>query len=116
MKIIWRTCLYLPIAAMILTAVLANPAAAQTFCAGLARGCFKGAFQGQDAHETVPPAATTVVLTLYLLNTQAVPPVVLSKAELATTRIFASIGISVKWQVGTAHVEGEAPIEIQLDS
>ena len=63
MKTITRTNLYLPMAAMILTAVLANPAAAQTSCAGSAPGCFKGTFQGQDAHDVLPPGATTVVIS-----------------------------------------------------
>ena len=63
MKTITRTNLYLPMAAMILTAALAIPAAAQTSCAGLGPGCFKGTFQGQDAHDAVlPPGATTVVI------------------------------------------------------
>jgi hypothetical protein len=52
----------LSIAAMILTTALAIPAAAQNSCAGLAPGCFKGTFQGQDAHDTLPPGATTVVI------------------------------------------------------
>ena len=62
MKTITRSNIYLPMAAMILTAALANPAAAQTSCAGSAPGCFKGIFQGQDAHDTLPPGATTVVI------------------------------------------------------
>src|SRR5215213_924128 len=49
-------------AAAILTAALANPAAAQTSCAGLAPGCFKGTFQGQDTHHTLPAGATTVAI------------------------------------------------------
>lgn len=58
-----RSKTYLPIAAMILTVALANPAAAQTSCADFAPGCFKGAFQGQDAHDTnLPPGATTVLI------------------------------------------------------
>jgi hypothetical protein len=48
---------------MILTTALAVPAAAQPSCAGLAPGCFKGTFQGQDAHDTLPPGATSVVIT-----------------------------------------------------
>jgi hypothetical protein len=63
MKTITRTNLYLPMAAMILTAVLANPAVAQTSCAGSAPGCFKGTFQGQDVHDVLPPGATTVVIS-----------------------------------------------------
>jgi len=47
---------------MILTAALAAPEAAQTSCAGVAPGCFKGTFQGEDAHDTLPPEATTVVI------------------------------------------------------
>jgi hypothetical protein len=62
MNTLLRSGTYLPIAAMILTAALANPAAAQTSCAGSAPGCFKGIFQGQDAHDTLPPGATTVVI------------------------------------------------------
>jgi hypothetical protein len=62
MKTMTRTKTYLPIAAMILTAALASPAAAQTSCAGLAPGCLKGTFQGQDAHDILPPGATTVVI------------------------------------------------------
>jgi len=46
----------MPIAAMILTAVLAIPAAAQQPVP------FKGTFQGQDAHDVLPPGATTVLL------------------------------------------------------
>jgi hypothetical protein len=60
MKTITTTKIYLPIAAMILTAALANPAAAQTSCAGSGPGCFKGTFQGQDAHDILLPGATTV--------------------------------------------------------
>ena len=58
-----RANLYLPIAAMILTAALANPAAAQTSCSDYAPGCFKGIFQGQDTHDAVlPPGATKVLI------------------------------------------------------
>ena len=45
MKTITRTNLYLPMAAMILTAALAVPAAAQN----RGRTLFKGTLQGQDA-------------------------------------------------------------------
>lgn len=62
MKTMARTKIYLPIAAVILTAALANPAAAETSCAGAGPGCFKGTFQGQDAHDILPPGATTVVI------------------------------------------------------
>jgi len=62
MKTMTRTKIYLPIAATILTAALANPAAAQNSCAGFAPGCFKGTFQGQDAHDILPPGATTVAI------------------------------------------------------
>src|SRR5215471_14737742 len=48
--------IHMPMAAMILTAVLAIPAAAQQPVP------FKGTFQGQDAHDILPPGATTVVL------------------------------------------------------
>jgi hypothetical protein len=57
-----KTTICLSMAAMILTAALANPAAAQNSCAGFAPGCFKGTFQGQDAHDTLPPGATTVLI------------------------------------------------------
>jgi hypothetical protein len=57
-----RTNLYLPTAAMILTAALANPAAAQTSCGDSAPGCFRGIFQGQDAHDTLPPGSPTVAI------------------------------------------------------
>ena len=57
-----RSQIYVSIAAMILTAALAVPAAAQTSCADFAPGCFKGTFQGQDAHDTLPPGATSVVI------------------------------------------------------
>jgi hypothetical protein len=57
-----RSQIYVSIAAMALTAALAFPASAQTSCAGLAPGCFKGTFQGQDAHDTPAPGATTVVI------------------------------------------------------
>ena len=57
-----RSQIYVSIAAMILTAALAVPAAAQTSCADVAPGCFKGTFQGQDAHDTLPPGATSVVI------------------------------------------------------
>ena len=59
MKTITRSNIYLPMAAMILTAALAIPAAAQTLQAAR---IFKGTFQGQDAHDTLPPGATTVVI------------------------------------------------------
>ena len=57
-----RSHVYVSVAAMILTAVLAVPAAAQNSCAGFAPGCFKGTFQGQDAHDILPPEATSVVI------------------------------------------------------
>ena len=62
MKTTTRTRICLPIAAIILTAALANPAAAQTSCRGFAPGCFNGIFQGQDAHDILPPYATKVVI------------------------------------------------------
>ena len=55
-----RSRIYVSIAAMILTAAAAVPAAAQTSCADVAPGCFRGTFQGQDAHATLPPGATSV--------------------------------------------------------
>src|SRR5829696_10559429 len=57
-----RTRIYVSVAATLLTAALAVPAAAQTSCTGLAPGCFRGTFQGQDAHDTLPPEATSVVI------------------------------------------------------
>ena len=51
------------IAATILTAALAVPVAAQTSCPEFAPGCFKGTFQGQDAHDTLAPGATSVVIS-----------------------------------------------------
>lgn len=57
-----RTRIYVSVAATLLTAALAVPAAAQTSCTGLAPGCFKGTFQGQDAHDTLAPEATSVVI------------------------------------------------------
>ena len=55
-----RSRIYVSIAAMILTTAAAVPAAAQTSCADVAPGCFRGTFQGQDAHDTLPPGATSV--------------------------------------------------------
>jgi hypothetical protein len=55
--------IYMSIAAMSLTATLTVPAAAQTSCEGLAPGCLKGTFQGQEAHDTLPPEATSVVIS-----------------------------------------------------
>jgi hypothetical protein len=57
-----RSRIYVSIAAMILTAALADPASAQASCAGVAPGCFKGTFQGQDAHDIPPPDATSILL------------------------------------------------------
>jgi hypothetical protein len=71
MKTMTRTKIYLPIAAMILTAALAGPAAAQTSCAGLAPGCFKGTFQGKDTHAVLPPGATSVVISTTATGTGA---------------------------------------------
>ena len=62
MKTMTRPRILLPIAAIILAAALANPAAAQTSCRGFAPGCFNGVFQGQDAHDVLPPGATKVVI------------------------------------------------------
>jgi hypothetical protein len=62
MTIRTRSQIYLSIAAMIMTAALAVPAAAQTSCAEFAPGCFKGTFQGEDAHDTLAPGATSVVI------------------------------------------------------
>ena len=57
-----RSRIYVSIAATILTAALAVPAAAQTSCADFASGCFRGTFQGLDAHDTLAPGATSVVI------------------------------------------------------
>jgi hypothetical protein len=65
MRIRMRSRIDVSIAAMILTAALAVPAAAQTQApcgAGFAPGCFKGTFQGQDAHDVLAPGATSVVI------------------------------------------------------
>ena len=48
--------IHMPMAAMILTAVLAIPLAAQQPVP------FKGTFQGQDSHDVLPQGATTVLL------------------------------------------------------
>jgi hypothetical protein len=57
MKTMTRSNVYLPMAAMILMAAFALPAAAQK------QVPFKGMFYGQDAHDTpLPPGATTVVI------------------------------------------------------
>ncbi|HEU4993897.1 MAG TPA: hypothetical protein VFT29_03725 [Gemmatimonadaceae bacterium] len=71
MKTPSRTNLYLPIAAMILTAALADPASAQTSCLDSGPGCFKGIFQGQDAHPVQPPGATTVAISTTALGNGA---------------------------------------------
>jgi len=68
MKTMRRTKIYLPIAATILTAALANPAAAQTSCRGFAPGCFKGIFHGQDGHDSTMPAGATTVLIRTIAN------------------------------------------------
>jgi len=59
-----RSRLYVSIAATILSTALAVPVAAQTSCTdfGFAPGCFRGTFQGQDAHDTLAPDATSVVI------------------------------------------------------
>ena len=54
--------LYTAMAAMILTTALAAPAEAQNSCAGLAPGCFKGTFQGEDVHDVLPADATSVAI------------------------------------------------------
>jgi len=71
MKTRSRTNFYLPLAATILTAALANPAAAQTSCAEFAPGCFKGVFQGEDAHDILPPGALTVAIRTTATGTGA---------------------------------------------
>src|SRR5262245_52172540 len=60
-----RSSIYLPMAAMILLAALAVPAAAQK------QVPFKGNFQGQDAHDILPPGATTVVISTAATGTGA---------------------------------------------
>jgi hypothetical protein len=54
---------YLAMAALILMAALAVPEAAPNSCAGYGPGCFKGTFQGEDAHLRVEPGATSVVIS-----------------------------------------------------
>jgi hypothetical protein len=56
MKSITRSNIYLPIAAIILTGALALAAAAEK------QVPFKGVFQGQDAHDILPPGAPSVVI------------------------------------------------------
>ena len=68
MKTLSRTNLYLPIAAMILTVALAEPASAQTSCLTSGPGCFKGIFHGQDAHPVQPGATTVAISTTALGN------------------------------------------------
>ena len=61
-----RSNICLPMAAMVLTAALTVPAAAQQqvpCSAGFAPECFKGTFQGQEAHDMLPPGAATVVIS-----------------------------------------------------
>lgn len=65
MKTITRSNIYLPMAAMILTAALAVPVAAQN------QVPFKGTFRGQDAHDTLPPEATTLVIRTTATGTGA---------------------------------------------
>ena len=57
-----RARIYVSIAAMILTAGLAVPAAAQTSCPAFVSGNFRGTFQGQDAHPIGSPQDTLVVI------------------------------------------------------
>ena len=57
-----RTRIHFSIAAIIVAAALATPAAAQTSCAGLAPGCFTGSFRGEDAHDILPQDALTVMI------------------------------------------------------
>ena len=49
-------------AAMMVTAALAVPAAAQASCEGVTPGCFKGSFQGQDTHDVLPEDATSALI------------------------------------------------------
>ena len=57
-----RSRIYVSIAATILTAAIAVPVAAQTSCTDSGPGCFKGIFHGEDAHDTLAPGATSVVI------------------------------------------------------
>ncbi len=60
-----RSAIDVSIAAMALTTALAGPAAAQMSLpcgATVAPGCFKGSLQGQDAHDILPPGATSVAI------------------------------------------------------
>jgi hypothetical protein len=54
----------LSIAAMMLSAAPAIPSAQSPVPCGVqfAPGCFKGTFQGEDAHDTLPPGATAVLI------------------------------------------------------
>src|SRR6478609_7533014 len=54
--------LFVAIAIMVLTTTVAVPAAAQESCANVAPGCFRGTFQGEDAHDVLPPGATSVAI------------------------------------------------------
>lgn len=56
MKTITTSRIYVPMAVLILTAALGLSTAAQ------APVPFKGTFQGQDAHDILPPGATSVVI------------------------------------------------------
>jgi hypothetical protein len=72
MKIIARTHLSLTIAAaVILTAALASPAEAQISCGDSAPGCFRGVFQGRDAHDILAPGAPSVVIRTTATGTGA---------------------------------------------
>ena len=62
MKSRTRSGIYLSVATIILTMAVAVPAAAQSPCPSVAPGCFKGTFQGEDAHGLVPPGATTIAI------------------------------------------------------
>ena len=61
----------------------------------------------------------TPAVTIYLQSGPTVPVSVLHRAQWVATRIFASIGVSVKWHVGLeprVRDEAAVTIEMQLDS
>ena len=41
---------------------LTVPSGAEDSCANLSPGCFKGTFEGEDAHDVLPPGATSVAI------------------------------------------------------
>ena len=86
-----------------------------------------GTARGQPALATSSSSATRAAkqlpdapgVTIHLLQSGlAVPVVVLGRAELVATNIFASIGVPVEWRTAEHPVGGEAEvtIEMQFDS